>query len=176
MADAHVPFEHYVTGELPDLSVLSGTPTTHRVVLSDPIEDGTHGSGRVVPFIVRFIEQFNVTAGSNRGARIVLRGRVPMTEHEERALRRRRIAWTTLLWAALVGLVAVAWAAAVWSPGAAALVGAVIVVAGVGLQRTRASWPRGSIDDRHEWVTISGVHESFAIATRELFGAPSDGV
>lgn len=175
MADAHVPFDDYVTGDLPDVSVVSGELATHRVVLSNPVEDGTHGTGPLLPFVVRFIEQFNVTRGSTRGARVVLRGKVPMTPAEERSLRWQAIAWRTLLWAALIGLVVVAWAAAPWSPGVAALVGAVLVLAAFGLQRTRSAWPKGSIDDPHEWVTVSGVHGSFVAAAAERFGRPPAG-
>ena len=175
MAYAYVPFDDYVTGNLPDVSVVSGGHTTHRVVLSNPVEDGTHGTGPLLPFVVRFIERFNITAGSRRGARVVLRGKIPMTPGEARVLRWQRIAWRTLLWVGLVGLVTVAWAAQAWSPGAAALIGAAIVMAAVGLQRTRAKWPQGLIDDRHEWVTMVGVHDLFAAAAHERFGARPDG-
>lgn len=169
MATAVVPFEAYVAGDLPDVSVVSGAATTHRVVVTSPLTDPSVGSaGHALGFLLRLVDELS-RFWDRTGMRIVLRGRIPMTPAEQRSLERRRITATATGWAMVVALIVVAWVGQPWSPIAAVIAIAMIATSLVAGARVRAEWPRATIDEQHEWVTLRRVGDGFAMAANVRF-------
>ncbi len=163
-----MPVEDFVRGKAPDVSVVSGKATGHRVTVAVDVPDD-HSPKQATP---EPLQRVLALVKARLRAPIVLEGRLPMTEFEE-ARHRRQMLFSKMAVAAGVGaLVLVATVAAAWSGAAALACLAVIAVGAVSLRRAGKARPGGRVDGEREWVTLTPVHPAFARAARERYGVP----
>lgn len=171
MASVRVRLDDYVAGAMPDVSVMSGVPTSHRVRLTDEVGYEMLGAGRVVPLLLYRLEQLR-RPGTPR---TVLKGRVPMDAAEAARWHRMHGGWRAGRWLATLVLVAAAWSAAPLAPAVAVAALAGIAVTTAGLVRVRRRWPHARIDPYRKWVTLGPVHQAFADAVTGTAGCAEEG-
>jgi hypothetical protein len=160
MATATVPYDDYVSGDLPGVCIVSGAPTADVFVYRvDVTAHGTQGRSRLASSLDTALAAIDV-----RTPRRILVGRVPLDRTVQQSLVRRRRAWTATLVVAFVALVVSAWMGAGWS--LAAVAGAAVVGAVAVWQRrlARRALPQPSVTHDDTRVTLHGVHPTFAAA------------
>lgn len=160
--------DDFVQGGLPEVSVMSGAPTSSRLTLSTPI-DGPSPAWLLLIFLgpIGWIAIALIYGFARRSSLV---GRVPITKHEYleyRSAKRRglgvAIAGFTALLASLATAIAVelprtALGLLVLASLAAMLCGAIIY----GIAQARL--PKVSLDGSRRWTTLHGVHPAFAAA------------
>lgn len=162
MAQTTIAFDDYQSGRLPDVCVLTGAETRDRMIVRTPIApevEGSRQAGRLVGSLDRLVVSLD-----QRRPEEFLMGRLPV---DAEVLRRRRIElriWTVVASAAVLGLVIAAFAAAAWSPVAAAASIAAMVIAVLRRAEVRRNAPRPTLIGAGTRVHLANVHEAFVAA------------
>lgn len=162
MARVAIAYDDYVEGRLPAVCLISGRPTEDvfvlRVEVPPPVDRETAPTG-FAGGLEKLISVIDI-----RKPKRVLLGRIPVDRVVWQRLLFRQRAWAMALIGGAVALVASAWAAAAWSPFAAAVSAALVVVAALRRREWKRKVPKPYLTHGGSRVTLDRVHPAFAAA------------
>lgn len=164
MGEITVAFDDYQTGRLPDVCVLTGTPTEDRMVLRTPI----HVNAGATKSAGRFFTALDglVTTLDPRAPRDVLLGRLPVNAAALAHRTNLRRLWDVTTAVAIAVFVIALGMGATWSGAVVIISLAGVVYAATQRRHLRGEIPRPTLIGAGSQVHLSNVHESFVAAVQ----------